>query len=140
MYQEAYTCTKKRINVPRSVYMYQEGHTCTKKRVHVPRSAYMHQEAHTCTKKRIHVLGAHTCNKDRHFPKYCTRNTNQHENLKARPALGPTQRLIQRLPVFLREGNAARAPSYSPPTSAEVKNERSCNSTPPIYLHCVDRE
>jgi len=56
------------------------------------------------------------------------------------PDLGPTQRLVQQLPDFLEGGKAAGARSYSPPTSAEVKNEWSSNSNPPLYLHGVDRK
>jgi hypothetical protein len=33
-----------------------------------------------------------------------------------------------------------REVNHSPPSSAEVKNEWSYTSTPPICLHCVDRE
>jgi hypothetical protein len=50
----------------------------------------------------------------------------------SRPALGPTKPPIQWAPGVKRPGGEA---DHSPPSSAEVKNEWSCISTPPIHLH-----
>jgi hypothetical protein len=41
---------------------------------------------------------------------------------------------------FLRFKRPGREVNYSPPSSAEVTNEWSCTSTPPICLHDVDWE
>jgi hypothetical protein len=57
----------------------------------------------------------------------------------SRPALGPTQSPVQRVAGALSLGvkRPGREADYSPPFSAEVKNARSCASTPPIGLHRV---
>jgi hypothetical protein len=63
-----------------------------------------------------------------------------HFTALSRPALGPTQPPIQWVPEALslgvkRPGSEA---DYSPPSSAEVRNARSCyTSTPPIHLSFV---
>jgi hypothetical protein len=64
------------------------------------------------------------------------------------PSLKRKDRL-QGLPSHLLNGYRRSFPGvkrprrnvhHSPPTSAEVKNAWSCTSTPPVYLHGVDRE
>jgi len=53
--------------------------------------------------------------------------------------LGPTQPPVQWLPRTLTTGvkRPRREADHSPPSSAEVKNERSYTSTYPIILHGV---
>jgi hypothetical protein len=59
----------------------------------------------------------------------------------SRPSLGPTQPLIQWLLVLFPGAKRPECESDHPPLSgAEVKNEWSYTSTPPIYLHGVERE
>jgi hypothetical protein len=55
------------------------------------------------------------------------------------PALGPTQPPIQWVPWALSLGLKwpEREADHSPPSSAEVNNEWSYSSTPPIRLHGV---
>jgi hypothetical protein len=57
----------------------------------------------------------------------------------SRPALGPAQTPIQRVPGAL--SLAVKRPEleayHSPPSSVEVKNSWSCTSTPPVRLHGV---
>jgi len=57
----------------------------------------------------------------------------------SRPALDPTQPVIQRVPGVLSPAvkRSGREADHSPPSSAEVKNAWSYNYTPPIRLHGV---
>jgi hypothetical protein len=57
----------------------------------------------------------------------------------SRPTLGLTQPPIQRVPGALSMGvkQPGREADHSLPSSAEVKNEWSHTSTPPIRLHGV---
>jgi hypothetical protein len=57
----------------------------------------------------------------------------------SRPALGPTQLPIQSVSGALSLGvkRSGREVDYSPPSNAEVKNEWSYTSTPPMRLHGV---
>ena len=58
----------------------------------------------------------------------------------SRPALKPNQRPVTWIPAVLSQLKQPRRKSYhSPPPSAEVKNEWSYTSTPPIRLHGVER-
>jgi hypothetical protein len=57
----------------------------------------------------------------------------------SRPALGPTQPLLQGVPGTHSPGvkRLGREGDNSPPTIADVKNEWSYTSAPPIRLHGV---
>jgi hypothetical protein len=57
----------------------------------------------------------------------------------SRPALGPTQPHIQwvKEALSLRVKRSGREADHSPPSSVEVKNAWSYNSTPPIRLNGV---
>jgi hypothetical protein len=57
----------------------------------------------------------------------------------SRTAMGPTQPLIQWVQEALSLGveRSGREADHSPPSSAEVKNVRSYNSTAPVRLHGV---
>jgi hypothetical protein len=55
-------------------------------------------------------------------------------------ALEPTQPAVQQVPeFFLRIKGPGHEVDHLPPSSAEVKNEWSCTSTPPICLYVVER-
>jgi hypothetical protein len=60
-------------------------------------------------------------------------------NTASRPALGPIQPPMQRVPGALSLGvkRPWREADHSPPSNAEVKNAWSYTSTPPTQLHCV---
>jgi len=55
-----------------------------------------------------------------------------------RPAVGPAQPPIQWVTGFLSLGSSGRVSSWPLTSSAEVKNEWSYSSTPPVCLHSAE--
>ena len=57
-------------------------------------------------------------------------------------ALGPTQLPVHWVLELLLPGPKwpGHSVNHSPPSNAEVQNERNCTSAPPVCLHGVNRE
>jgi len=58
----------------------------------------------------------------------------------SRSAVGPTQFLIRWVSRFCSGGKVARTDDHSPASSAEVKNECSRTSAPPVCIHGMARD